>query len=353
MTGSPQLKTLKISKLFGYKDIELNFQDVTVLVGRNGVGKTTILKILNAMLTNDFECNELKLCRAASVTFSNNATVDFELARKYGTIARDAIIDFIENQMSHELKLDFKRMNDPIRDKWIDIIVNKVQKSNINYNSLLYQDIANDDVLSNDPKRKSSVFKLSKAMEDYLHNKCEIRYISTMNLSANAIHDITMSSGKEKNILTWELNQELQSLAKDKNSVYTKRFIKLASDLLSESGKRLHFRKYKGVSHFDTVDITRGNYIKIDHLSSGERQLLYILSRVGNTRDKPSFLLMDEPEISLHLNWQEKLISSIKYLNKNCQIIIVTHSPAIVMDGYMDSYIDMGDITKESDDVRL
>ena len=53
---------------------------------------------------------------------------------------------------------------------------------------------------------------------------------------------------------------------------------------------------------------------------------------------------MDEPEISLHLEWQEKLISEIMKLSPDCQLIIVTHSPAIVMNGCMDSYIDIDDI---------
>lgn len=53
---------------------------------------------------------------------------------------------------------------------------------------------------------------------------------------------------------------------------------------------------------------------------------------------------MDEPEISLHLAWQEKLISEIRKVNDKSQLIIVTHSPAIVMNGWMDSFIDINDI---------
>ncbi|MGK3472580.1 AAA family ATPase, partial [Klebsiella pneumoniae] len=41
------------------------------------------------------------------------------------------------------------------------------------------------------------------------------------------------------------------------------------------------------------------------------------------------------PEISLHLSWQEKLLASIKKLRSESQIIVVTHSPGIVMDGWM------------------
>lgn len=56
---------------------------------------------------------------------------------------------------------------------------------------------------------------------------------------------------------------------------------------------------------------------------------------------------MDEPEISLHLSWQESLLNHIRSVNDNSQIIIVTHSPAIVMNGWMDSFVDIKKIICE------
>ena len=42
---------------------------------------------------------------------------------------------------------------------------------------------------------------------------------------------------------------------------------------------------------------------------------------------------MDEPEASLHIEWQQKLIAMIRELNPNVQIILTTHSPAVIMEG--------------------
>jgi predicted ATP-dependent endonuclease of OLD family len=55
---------------------------------------------------------------------------------------------------------------------------------------------------------------------------------------------------------------------------------------------------------------------------------------------------MDEPEISLHIEWQQRLITLIRTLNPNAQIILCTHSPAIIMDGWADAVTEMEDITK-------
>ena len=56
---------------------------------------------------------------------------------------------------------------------------------------------------------------------------------------------------------------------------------------------------------------------------------------------------MDEPEISLHLSWQEILLNHIRDVNNNSQIVIVTHSPAIVMNGWMNSFVDIKKIICE------
>ena len=53
---------------------------------------------------------------------------------------------------------------------------------------------------------------------------------------------------------------------------------------------------------------------------------------------------MDEPEISLHMDWQEKLIKYIRELNPNAQLIIATHSPAIIMDGWLDRISELSDL---------
>ena len=54
---------------------------------------------------------------------------------------------------------------------------------------------------------------------------------------------------------------------------------------------------------------------------------------------------MDEPEISLHVEWQQRLISLIRKLNPRVQIILTTHSPALIMNGWMDDVTDVADIT--------
>lgn len=79
-------------------------------------------------------------------------------------------------------------------------------------------------------------------------------------------------------------------------------------------------------------------------LSSGEKQMLIILLTVLIENRQPYVLLMDEPEISLHIEWQQRLLELIMDLNPQIQVIITTHSPALIMNGWMDCVTDVEDI---------
>ena len=80
-------------------------------------------------------------------------------------------------------------------------------------------------------------------------------------------------------------------------------------------------------------------------LSSGEKQMLVILLTVLVEDNQNYVLFMDEPEVSLHIDWQQRLIDLILELNPNVQIILTTHSPAVIMNGWMDSVTEVSDIT--------
>jgi ABC-type lipoprotein export system ATPase subunit len=86
--------------------------------------------------------------------------------------------------------------------------------------------------------------------------------------------------------------------------------------------------------------------IETEQLSSGEKQLLILLTETSLQMGSPFVFLADEPEISLHIEWQEKIISSIRTLNKKAQVIVATHSPEIA-GGWNNRIIDMEDIFDE------
>ena len=76
--------------------------------------------------------------------------------------------------------------------------------------------------------------------------------------------------------------------------------------------------------------------IGLENLSSGEKHILKLFIEVLLT-DKSS-IMIDEPELSLHVDWQRRLVSDMSLLNSAAQYIFATHSPEIMADVH-DSHI--------------
>ena len=94
----------------------------------------------------------------------------------------------------------------------------------------------------------------------------------------------------------------------------------------------------------DIVFYQNGERLLPYKLSSGEKQMLVILLTVLVRDDDHCVLFMDEPEASLHIEWQQKLIGMIRSLNPNVQLILTTHS-AVIMEGWLDAVTEVSEIS--------
>lgn len=118
-----------------------------------------------------------------------------------------------------------------------------------------------------------------------------------------------------------------------------RRFQDLADELFADTGKKIIRGKNEIMFEQD------GEELLPYKLSSGEKQLLVILLTVLVQDKQPCVLLMDEPEVSLHIEWQQRIIEIIREMNPYAQLILTTHSPAMVMGGWMDAVTEVTDIT--------
>ena len=123
-----------------------------------------------------------------------------------------------------------------------------------------------------------------------------------------------------------------------------KQFQDMIDELFADTQKKID-RKSNEIQFIQTNPSGTTEVITPYQLSSGEKQMLAILLTVLVEDREPYALLMDEPEISLHIDWQQRLIDLIRQLNPNAQIILSTHSPALIMDGWMGNVTEVGDIS--------
>ena len=91
------------------------------------------------------------------------------------------------------------------------------------------------------------------------------------------------------------------------------------------------------------VKTDEGITLSLNNLSSGEQEIIVLFYKLIFESDV-NLLLIDEPEISLHIAWQKELMENLKSvvtLKKNIRVIIATHSPQIISHNW-DLQIDLG-----------
>ena len=328
------LKKLSVDGFLRKKKVVWNFKQVNVLVGKNGSGKTSLLRIINTLLKDhddSLSCMalsgkiELKVKEQPITIVSDRAIADFDLLNKVlSTLVKididgkKKVIEGLSDKFSDELSLEENIKN---------VAKQMSEKNKLNTKRTLFIGSA-EYSLDLNPKEISEKFN--------------VEFISTVNLSSNSISQYIGSDGNTKStILDLEIEKEfsrLHTLNRSTSKILINKFITSINCFFKDSDKEILYKENKFI-----IKIFNDEFIDIQDLSSGERQLIYIFLKLINSSKKTIFL-MDEPEISLHLEWQEILISEIMKISPHCQLIIVTHSPAIVMNGWMDSYIDIDDI---------
>src|SRR5690606_8449529 len=106
-------------------------------------------------------------------------------------------------------------------------------------------------------------------------------------------------------------------------------FITSKTFTVTPSGLKIYFKKYKEYesSKFKIIE-DESNELRLMDLSSGEKKLVIIL--LFSCLFDNLLILMDEPELSFSITWQEKIIEIITSLDNNNSYLIATHSPFIV-----------------------
>lgn len=124
-----------------------------------------------------------------------------------------------------------------------------------------------------------------------------------------------------------------------------KQFVAAANRFFND--KKLVFNILSGLKIFVCKEekITEEE-IKPEQLSSGEKQLIFILCRVLTARGTTSIFIIDEPEISLNITWQRMLMSTLMELSEptELQLIIASHSMEIIAQ-HSDRVVLLEDIT--------
>lgn len=454
------IEKLKIKKLFGRFDYEIDFsnKELLIITAPNGYGKSTILKIIKSFVDSDYIYFIRENFESIDFHLSNKTVITIEKNRyfsqsNFSDILESEKLDFDDSKLSitiicsdnkHVINSDsyernierFERML-PVtrldRDHWIDDRTNEVYSFNellnnfkdsrfvkeslelpqwlLNITTQLIIDYISTNRLSTEfiPPRRARTENYNKLMVDIIakeikdeidkeikkqFNEGRKRETSFPTRLMEALEENEqVQDGEIKNLITQIQDYESKYLSLDivpdtgsTKQLGTSKFVSKSDQsvsagrivlktylndviekfkLLDDLAKKLTLfsKSINDLMSFKKLSISSENgfviktyksdpgkynfIVPLSSLSSGEQHLLVLIGKLIFSRKNSGLILIDEPEISLHPEWQESLLDILSSIQKisNFEILVATHSPILIGNRW-DDVIELRDQVK-------
>ena len=436
------LKELRINKLFGQfnYNIKLNETGITIITGPNGFGKSTILKIVEAIVEKDlYEISQfpfisleakltnkltLKIEKNKDQIFVNNVSFKIPNKRVLENLEKRKDLPFIERispkdyidlrnnkiisyEEVRDIRVRYERERE-ITDRLIYLSLDTAKRNKesqamykdlnnflikfkkeigtikfIKEQRLLRKEIDEDEfnyyphkreiaieVINEIPKKikdeiQNVVLKYSEvssqldstfpkrlfntkegiSQRDYLESLGDVINKQEKIQSYKLLNDLKYSSTE----YTESYSQALYVYLKD-----TKQKLEVFDDIVARLdlfteivNKKLNYKKVVISNGHGLIVLKEDNSeLETSKLSSGEQQIIVLYYElIFGVKDK-LMLLIDEPEISLHVAWQRELMQDLHKIinlkNGNLNLLISTHAPQVI-DNNWNLVIDLGE----------
>ena len=286
-----KIKNLHIKEFKGLRDISINFEkndeplDLVVLAGSNGSGKTRILESVLRYFQYD-------------INYKRN---NIEAGIFYEEKEKNCISNVQDFFYGLEY-FSYHEVNNPLYEKHIEIknkldILPKIiyVPTEINFQKM---DVASTTLVQE--------YKFINIVNTNLIKDIP-SYIATKMISAMLKNKNEKVGDVQKKVFN-EINEIFENLSID---------VKVED--ISQDGRNITLFTNSLGDEFD-----------INELSSGEKQLFLRTLAIKMLNPENSIILIDEPELSLHPKWQQRIVDVYRKIGKNNQIIIATHSPHIL-----------------------
>ena len=305
------IKKIEIKDYFGRGNFEWDLDPVVnILGGKNGSGKSTIFKMCYAMLNDhnllaSMENNVKKIFKEVTLTFSNNwilywpyntGTLHFTDGGSKPMAYMESIL--VKDEKGKEQK--FEKLQELVNVELINSFEQHVAKAS-QYEQQPKSQPLNDPTMLDLMVKEEIVIRNQQAIE------------------------VLMDTPEDDDLKRIESKKSF-------NKIY---------------GSLEHFLKDYDRPFKSTFEFSKGGEkFGYEHLSMGEKQILLLLLMVSNTQRQPCIFFMDEPDLSMHIDWKEILVKELHELNPNMQIILSTHAPSVIT-GWHDKVKEVNQLIKK------
>lgn len=401
-----RLLNIKIEKLFGLLDYELPLDqnEITMLTGPNGYGKTMILKIINGIVANELNI----LCKikyqnikvnyqGGAVSINKGLASDTLILKHYDSENQFFLSEELELERGELDKDEFmflrwvnddskpQMQNDkPLRSEILSLITSDKDVSFIKADRLNII-TGEDTVIDLCAMRLKSLMEKAQDESASLSQKLDatfpIRLFERLEQnkrfsSENIQNRLNGIQDKRRHYVHYGLIQAEDDLMPEKiTSFYSSNEYLSVLDLYIEDAlvklspfNTLHQKinlfesiLQEKILAFKNVVIDRdsgfvfkshsGDDIDRNMLSSGEQNQVVLLFNLIFDLVSQKIILIDEPEISLHVAWQQTFLDSLKKIQKINdyeKVIIATHSPQVISKNWALTF-DLYEIIKDRD----
>ena len=308
-----KIKNLHIEEYNGLENLDINFEsegkvlDLIVLAGINGSGKTRVLESIRYW----FEMFRSKAVNVELFYEENEREVLESLMNSEG-------LTEIEKEMQKEIEY-----TDCLRNiKFYNYDYRHNKTENRNYNSKII----------------SKSFEKLKIFPKLIYVPTEINFEEIKKAQTNL--------KKEYSFINIVDSYEIKNIP----SYIATRISKVANEeenLTMGQVRKKVFAEINGIFEILELDVklseiskdensmpiftdSSGKKFGINELSSGEKQLFLRTLAIKMLEPENSIIMIDEPELSLHPKWQQKIVDVYRKIGRNNQIILATHSPHIL-----------------------
>ncbi len=403
------IESFKVTKLWGHRDIDLTFNnDVNILIGLNGSGKTTVLHLLYSILSvnlqNLFEINfdqvEIKLTsfkgrsvRTIKVNHVDNRLLKLSIGKKVIPINKFSFSDRTFHQASlfdegepviRQLlpKKVYDELTSFVPIVWLPVsrrlpVAEDKEERYSRRETLESVDLRLKELLTGLSRYRSELnAQLSKRYRNFENQVLSVILYSKEHDHIDSIPSSLPNESEKKQLIgafdaAGLLNEQMQSRIEEHFAAAEKVGKRISDNvgyeledilvvpLISRTKSMVEYarklekhrndifaplRLYEDIvnTFFEdkTIIVDESGSLEIKSssqsafnwrfLSSGEKQILILLTQALLRLNNPVVYIADEPELSLHVTWQEKLLDSLEKIGGQKQIIVATHSPDIV-----------------------